>query len=531
MRPAYHSHLSIDRAPLAQPLGLRHALLLALLAGLLMGLPWLRTELAWLGWLAWVPLLMALNGSSLKRAMLVGWVSGVLSFALASYWLIDFAINLHGFSLLLSAVLAALFWAWAGLALALACVLSRWLWMRLPNSALLVFPVAVTLSLSYFPLLFHMHFAETQAWYPLALQGVELVGAKGLDALMVMTGVLVWRQWRRVLGERLPWWPDMLALLLLLVWFVGGWWRLQYWDAQTERWDTRRIGLVQPNDPVSIAVPAPREGYTREYPPELAASLRLAEAGAEWVAWPEARYKGYFELNSVRMRYMQEVGDAYFHLLLHDVERSWEDGQPKAYNSLAWLNQRGELADVYRKVKLMPFGEYLPSVWSLPGIRRVTERFFGDFLRPLGAGERQVVFDINGMRVVPGICFETAFPEFMAEGIGEDAAGKLMLFVSQDGWFGQTTQPLQHAAMSVVRGVENRVPMVHLINNGPSVVTLPSGRPVFRAPAFEVGEFLVDLPFSAESGGSFYSRYPWLVPQVMNALLLLMVSVALLRRR
>ena len=42
-------------------------------------------------------------------------------------------------------------------------------------------PVAVTLSLSYFPLLFHMHFAETQAWYPLALQGVELVGAKGLD--------------------------------------------------------------------------------------------------------------------------------------------------------------------------------------------------------------------------------------------------------------------------------------------------------------------------------------------------------------
>lgn len=517
--------------PDAGSLSFTTSVLLGILAGLLLGLPWLFASLAWIGWFAWVPLLIALNGSSLWRALLVGWISGMVSFSLASYWLVDFAVNLHEFSRPLSMLMAMLFWAYAGLALALACMLSRLLWWHMPNSALLVFPITVTLSLSYFPLLFHMHFAETQAWYPLALQGVELVGAKGLDALMVMTGVLLWRQWRRALGERLPWWPDMLAALLLLAWFVGGWWRLQYWDAQTAQWEPRRIGLVQPNDRVSIAVPEPREGYSREFPPELAATLRLADAGAEWVVWPEARYKGYFELNSVRMSYMQHIGEAGINLLFHDVEYSWEEGEQSSFNSMAWVNERGELMDIYRKVKLMPFGEYLPEFWSLPVVLPITEKFFGDFLRPLGAGERRAVFDIDGMRVVPGICFETAFPEFMAEGIGEDAAGKLMLFVSQDGWFGQTTQPLQHAAMSVVRGVESRVPMVHLINNGPSVVTLPSGRQVFRAPAFEAGEFLVDLPFSAESGGSFYSRYPWLVPQVMNALLLLMIFLALVRAR
>jgi len=103
----------------------------------------------------------------------------------------------------------------------------------------------------------------------------------------------------------------------------------------------------------------------------------------------------------------------------------------------------------------------------------------------------------------------------------------VLLFVSQDTWFGESTQPFQHRAMSIVRGVENRVPMMHVINNGPSVVAAPHGRVVGGAQAFSRAELLVHMPFDPTSGGSFFSRYPLLfMTMVFSALVMLVLLAA-----
>jgi apolipoprotein N-acyltransferase len=98
--------------------------------------------------------------------------------------------------------------------------------------------------------------------------------------------------------------------------------------------------------------------------------------------------------------------------------------------------------------------------------------------------------------------------------------------VSQDTWFGETTQPFQHRAMSIVRGVENRVPMMHVINNGPSVVAAPHGRVVGGTQAFSRAELLVHMPFDPSSGGSFFSRYPMLFLTLVFSALGLTVLLA-----
>ena len=158
--------------------------------------------------------------------------------------------------------------------------------------------------------------------------------------------------------------------------------------------------------------------------------------------------------------------------------------------------------------------------------------FLGEFLSELSAGDGHAYFNINGMQVVPKVCFETAFPAFVADSIGAEGDGKVLLFLSQDNWFGESTQPFQHRAMSIVRGIENRVPVVHLINNGPSVVASPSGRVVGGTPAFSRAELLVDMPYSTEAGGSFFSRYPNIFGNVLfTALGLLVVWVLFLRSR
>ncbi|WP_373188061.1 apolipoprotein N-acyltransferase, partial [Halopseudomonas sp.] len=306
---------------------------------------------------------------------------------------------------------------------------------------------------------------------------------------------------------------------------------LSVWDTRMQDWQLRRIGLVQPNDAVSLAVPEPPKGFSRENPEEMAATMRLAEAGAQVVIWPEARYKGYFDHFSVRQAYAETLARSGVALIFHDAEKRWQGGEEVHYNSVMHVDRQGQEAGLYRKMRRMPFGEYRPDFFSLPGLNWLTTQLFGEFLRPLAAGTDHAEFSVDGMRLVPKVCYETAFPTDVAEAIGSDAAGKVLLFVSQDNWFGETTQPFQHRAMSVVRAVENRVPMIHLINNGPSVVAAPNGRALASTPAFSRAELVADLRFSPAAGGSFYSRYPDSFGHVIHGALILLCLVGLLSRR
>lgn len=511
----------------ALPLSLPSRLLLAVLSGVLLCMPWLNPALFWMAWIGWIPLLVALEGTRLPAALLIGWVAGVACFAGASNWMVEFAINLKGLSYPVSMAMAVLFWCYAGVSTALGCLVYRWLSLHLPSLRVLTFPLCIIASVALYPSLFEIHFGEGQVNFLPALQGVAVLGIHGLDAVIILVNVLLYLTWRhRSALEvlRLP--ANGVAALFVVVWFGYGVVSLNYWDRQIATWETRAVGLVQPNDPVSLDIPEPAAGFSREHPEEMLATERLMRAGAYWVAWPEARHKGYFENYSVRQAYaarLRELGGA---LIFHDVESNWVDSVLQSYNSVTMVDGEGEPGGVYRKVKRMPFGEYLPAFFRLPGVTRISSLFLGDFLREIWPGEEHVYFQIDDMEVVPKICFETAFPAFVADSIGADGAGKVLLFASQDTWFGETTQPFQHRAMSIVRGVENRVPMMHVINNGPSVVASPQGRVVGGTQAFSRAELLVHMPFDASSGGSFYSRYPMLFLTLVFSALGLLILVA-----
>ncbi len=502
-------------------------ILLAALSGALLCLPWVDGGLYWAGWFGWLPLLCALQGASLPRAALLGWLTGTLFYLGTAYWMIDFAVHLKGLSWPLSTLLAALFWVYCGAAIGVGCLLYRWLSLRLPQFALISFPLALVGSCALFPGLFDIRFSETQTAFLVAIQAVDLVGAQGMDVLMLLVNGLLFQL---LIGRRGRI-ASLLALagaVLVLGWFSYGWVALAHWDAQVARGSTVRVGLVQPNDAPTRRIPTPPAGYSRQYPEEMEATRRLAAAGARWVAWPEARYKGYFDHQSVRQAYADQLLAMNVDLFFHDVETRNRHAEPISYNTVGWLRRDGDLGGQYRKMLRVPFGEYLPAFWQLPGLNALTHAVLGDYLRPLGAGQTHEQFNVDGMRVVPKICYETAFPEFIAEAIGTDAGGKVLLFVSQDNWFGETSQPFQHRAISIMRAVENRVPMLHLINNGPSVAAAPSGRALAGTPAFSRAELLVDLPFSAEVGGSFYSRHAGAVGAGWLALLAALVLVALL---
>src|SRR5690606_8908221 len=288
------------------------------------------------------------------------------------------------------------------------------------------------------------------------------------------------------------------------VWFGYGFERLQAWEAILAEATPRRIGLVQPNEPVSVEIPAPAPGYSRQSPWEMEASKRLVHAGAEILFWPEARFKGYFYQRSVREAYRQQIAALGVPLVFHDLEPEGRGARRRDYNTAVALDSEGDQAGTYRKIKPMPFGEFLPAFLTTPLLRD----FLGDFLREISPGTSHATFSLAGMRVVPKICYESNDPVLMASGVGADGRGKILAVLSQDGWFGPSLQPFQHLYSSVLRAVENRVPLIHVINNGPSGVVLPNGRLLYQSPAFAAVEVVVDLPYDPQRGGSFYSRHP-----------------------
>lgn len=500
---------------------------LAALGGALLCLP--AVEFGWyaVGWVGFIPILYAVNGRSLKESYVLGAIAGIVFWAGISHWLADFATNLKGYQAPYNMLAAAGFWIYAGQSFGLVLLVFQWLRGRVPVGEAFILPIVFVTVFSLYPTLFYMRLGEGQTGFPLALQAADITGAVGLDFVIVLTSAALFTLIMRPSGrlERASAW---LAAIVLMAWFGYGYHALSAWDQDIAGWSSKRIGIVQPNDAPSIPIPRPASGYSRAMPPEMEMTGRLAQRGAEFVVWPEARFKGYFDQASVREAYRHSVASHGAAVLFHDLERRVVEGRVVQYNTAALLDRSGELLGRYRKMKRFAFGEYAPLISEIPFLRQWVVRYFGEFLQEITPGEGHLTLDAAGMRIVPKICYESAFPLFLADSVADDAQGKVIVLLSQDGWFGESRQPSQHLWQSAVRAVENRVPVVHVINNGPSGIILPNGRYAFRATPFVRSEAVVDMPYSPTHGGSFFSRHPRLFMSLVYGAFFILISLRLL---
>ena len=144
----------------------------------------------------------------------------------------------------------------------------------------------------------------------------------------------------------------------------------------------------------------------------------------------------------------------------------------RAYNSLMAFGPNGELIAVYDKIHLVPFGEYLPfqSFLESIGLEQLT-RVRGGF--ESGRSPRPII-DVPGLPpFVALVCYEAIFPAAVVQG---KERPKLIINVTNDGWFGDTTGPRQHLHMARVRAVEEGLSIIRAANNGISAVIDPYGR-------------------------------------------------------
>ncbi|MFF2506383.1 apolipoprotein N-acyltransferase [Streptomyces sp. NPDC058067] len=433
----------------------------AVCAGALPAFAFPAPSLWWLAYVALVPwMLLARSAPTLRRATLDGWLGG-LGFMLAvHHWLLP---SLHVFTIVIAALLGLLWAPWGRLL--------RWLLGGTPSrgraaAALVVIPSAwlmVELVRSWqglggpWGLLGSSQWQVEPALRVASVGGVWLVSALVVAVNTAVTILVVARDART---------PAVAGLLVTATVTAASW----AWAPRPDPTGRVRVAVVQPGPIGGTA-----SGYKR-FAREEALTRDLAGQRVDLVVWGESSVG--FDLGARpdltrRIATLSRTVGADI-LVNVDARRASPTGPQGIYKSSVLVGPDGLTGQRYDKMRLVPFGEYIPARPLFGWATAVGKAAGEDRIR----GTRQVVMNLpsareHGLRIGPLVCFETAFPD-MTRNLTRDGA-QVLLAQSSTSTFQHSWAPEQHASLAALRAAETGRPMVHATLTGVSAVYGPDG--------------------------------------------------------
>jgi len=468
-------------------------IVLAVCSGLALTASFPTWDLDLLAWVALVPVLALSLQVSPVRAFGLGWCAGFVFFSTLLAWLIHTMTTYSTLSLPLAVLV--LF----ALALVLAGYVALFAWVqallcgKLGADALLLAPL-VWVGLEWlrgqlftgFPwgLLGYSQYREL----PL-IQVAAWTGVYGVSFLVVLVNAavaLTLVTGGRGLKRGVP--PALVALALAL--------GLGAWRLGAEAPPTFSVAIAQGSIDQAVKWNPAFQRATMETYREL--TLKAHGGRPELVVWPETAAPYFLSREpAVAAELASLAGSVGASILVGALEVELRDGKPIYLNS-AFLVTTDGIAGRYDKIHLVPFGEYVPLKRLLFFVEAIAAEI-GDFTP--GAGP--LVFDRGDGRFGVVICYEGIFPELFRKFVQSGA--EFMVNITNDGWFGRTSGPIQHLTMIPFRAVENGVAVVRAANTGVSTIIEPSGRIREQLGLFERGHLVGRIPL--RRGTTFYTRY------------------------
>jgi apolipoprotein N-acyltransferase len=335
--------------------------------------------------------------------------------------------------------------------------------------------------------------AYSQYRHLAVIQIAEVAGVYGVAFVIVavnaaLAGALL-MPWRRAgLGLGLA------TLLVAATLAFGGW----------------RLGEAEPPGEISIAVMQPAIEQPLKWSPDhTAATLRiygdLTRAAARehpgLIVWPETASPTVLRQDPGLLKALTDlVTRTGVPLLVGSVDADGAGGK-ELRNTAFLVTERG-IVERYDKIHLVPFGEYVPLSGVIGFVRG-----WAEFISELTPGSRAVVFSGPPAPFGVVICYEGVFPALVRRFVQNGA--RLLVNMTNDGWFGSTSGPFQHLAMYPFRAVEHRTAVVRAANTGVSAFIAPSGRIVRTLGLFQRGNLISSVPLRTRT--TLYTRFgDWL---------------------
>ncbi|MET9322739.1 apolipoprotein N-acyltransferase [Streptomyces sp. NPDC003038] len=429
-------------------------------AGALPALAFPAPALWWFAYAALVPWMLLLRSAPTgRRAAFEGWLGGAGFIVAVHHWLLP---SLHVFLLPVAALLALLWIPWA--------LLVRGLLGGVPaagraGAALVLVPAGWLLSelaRSWQGLGGPWALLGASQWEVAPALRLASVGGVWLVSLLVVAVNCALVLLIAVPTVRVPAVGGVAVCAVL----TGAVW---LWAPRPEVSGGLRVAVVQPG-PVAGA-----EGPERRFAAGERLTRELAGRPLDLVVWGESSVGADLVARPDLTRRLASLSAEVGAPLLVNVDARRSD-RAGIYKSSVLIGPEGPTGDRYDKMRLVPFGEYVPARSLLGWATSVGKAAGEDRMR----GAAPVVMDLpgSGLRIGPLVCFESAFPD-MTRRLTRDGAA-LLVAQSATSTFQDSWAPAQHASLASLRAAESGRPMVHATLTGISEVYGPSGERIGR---------------------------------------------------
>ena len=492
---------------------------LALLSGALLAGSFPKFGTPALAWIALAPLVVSVVLAQGERrpplqVFALGWLSGVVYFGGTLYWVTGVMNTYGGLSIVVSVLVALLLASYLSLYVGLFALFVRTAVLRLGVAGVWLSPcfwVATEWGRSTIAMSFPWALlGSSQATVIPVVQVASVVGVYGLSALVALVGTAAAAT--AVTRDRAHRRAAIGVGVLLAAVVAGGLFRVG--RAELSREGTPiRVGLVQGSvSQEDKWDPKLREDILARY---LDLSRQALGQNADLVVWPEAATPFYFDLQSnlaAPVRRLAMEAKTPFLIGTDAFVRGTADAPDRYFNSAVLVGPDGKSRASYRKMQLVPFGEYVPFKSLLFFVDSIVEGV-GDF----SAGEEAVVFDADGRRFSVAICYESVYPwisrQFVLRG------SQLLVTITNDAWFGRSSAAFQHFEQGAIRAVEEGRFVVRAANTGISGAVDPYGRVLTTTDLFVPAAVTADVRLL--SVRTWYNRIGDLVVWVSLAVTLM----------
>lgn len=441
--------------------------------------------LGYLAWLWFIPLGLAVIGSSPLRGALMICASAWLYWALSVWWLVPAVIEFTS----VHWSLALLLFAALCLLCALPCVLFGYLFAQRDFSrqglGILRASLSYTAVLSWLPSPIPGNPVHSLYQYPLMIQLLDLGGLPLLlfinmfFQLALLKAILVYRR-----SHHPPYSALITACTVFILTLAYGYVRLEQQATAAANGTAIKVGIIQPN---LVRNSDKNTLYN------MSETLLSNHSDLQLLVWPEIPAAFSVIDNSNDRRHTLALAKQNDIPLVvnsgYVYQRNEQGERSNSYYNASHLIEHGEVKDSYYKRTLVPFFEYLPfrpKLYSLfPGALNYIP------------GDSAKIFTIgDGVNIIPVICYEVIFPGSIREFV--DKGGNIIINPVSDSWFHDSPGSAHHLSLALFRSVEYRIPLVRAANSGISAFVSASGEIIKQTPLVEPGSLVATIAIPAE---------------------------------
>jgi apolipoprotein N-acyltransferase len=486
----------------------------SLLSGALLILSFPPYNLGWLGWVALVPILLSISGRNLWQSFFLGYFCGLIYFGLVFRWVFD----IPGYTFLHHSILIAYLSLYFGL---FGLLLS--LFFKCSGATIEFFAAPfIWVSLEY--LRTNMGFmgcpyvwlGYTQYNHPMIIQIAAIAGAHGISFLLVMVNSGLAALGLKVLYRSKTLQPVKNNLIsskgLILLCSTAA-----FLFILTICYGIAVISKPIIGKEIKVSVVQGNIEQSKKWDPIQAAFIMETYVGLtrkaqkdqpDLIVWPETATPGFvLNNNALLQRTTQLIRESNAYLLIGSSEYpKLQKGTIKIGlfgNTALFFSPDGKIIGQYLKIRLLPFGEYLPYAetvpWSWVNVPKVN---------PTLPGREFTIFQSATFRFAAPICWENLFPEIPRIFVKRGA--QFLANITNEAWFDRGFGPRHYVISSIFRAVENRVYVVRCTNTGISCFIDPNGRItgiVVKDGKDTLVEGYLTRPVYLGDERSFYTRY------------------------